>query len=210
MQPTINEKKIFVLRIHASYAFSTVADICEQILNKPIPAKDPLYHPLMVAIYTTYGRPFTKSWGFGKLPNDFIPDEFKVLHSELITQRDKLYAHVDKDMDHIDYGPANELRVTVGSDSRCQLWTQPFQPSHQQVKDIFRLVSQLHQKMKYWTDEFVEKYMHEMEVSPGDYLVNTESETELLQKRDTGQANRERIHVNHVASLYGTPKAPHP
>lgn len=210
MQPSRDEKKLFVLRTHASSAFSTVADICEQILDKPIFASNPLYHPLMIAIYTTYGRPFTKCWGFGKLPEDVIPDEFRDLHRDLITHRDKMYAHADKDMVHEDYGPANELRVTVSPDGRCQLWTQPIQPSHRQIKEIFNLVRQLHQKMEYWTDKFVKKHMQKIEVAPGDYLVDTESEIELLRGRDAEQANRERRRVSRAASLCGTPEAPHP
>lgn len=210
MQPSSDEKKLFVLQIHASHAFSTVAGICEQILNKPIPASDPLYHPLMIAIYTSYGRPFTNCWGFGKLPEDTVPSEFKDLHADLMTHRDKIYAHTDKDMVHEDYGPANELRVTVNADGCCRLWTQPVQGSHRQVEDVLKLVHQMHQKMEYWTDKFVKKYMQKMEVEPEDYLVDTNSETELLAKRDAEQANRERLRVSRAASLCGTPEAPHP
>lgn len=209
MQPSRDEKKTFVLQVHASYAFSTVIDICEQILNKPIPASDSLYHPLVIAIYTAYGRPFTKCRGIGKMSEDVIPDEFKELHGDLITHRDKLYAHADKDMDHEVYGPANELRVTVSSDGSRRLWTQPIQPSPQQIRDILRLARHLRKEMEDWTDKFFQKHMQKITVAPGDYLVDTESETELLRRRDDVQANRERIRVNRAASLWGTSKAPH-
>ena len=209
-QASVDEKKLFVLRTHASHAFSTVAGICEQILNKPIPVNDPLYHPLMIAMYTAYGRPFTNCWGFGKLPaEDAVPDEFKELHEDLMTHRDKIYAHADKNLLHEDYGPPNELRVTVNADGRCRLWTQPVQPSQLQVKDILKLVRQMHKKMEYWTGKFINKYMQKMEVAPGDYLVDTESETQLLARRDAEQANRERLRVSRAASLCGTPEAPH-
>lgn len=209
MQVPIDEKKLFALRSHASYAFSTVAKICKEILDKPIPANDPLYHPLMIAIYTSYGRPFTNCWGFGKLPVDAVPDKFQGLHEELMTHRDKMYAHADKDMVHPDYGPANELRVTVNANGRCQIWSQPIQPSHLQVKNILTLSKKMHEKMEYWKDKFVKKYMQKIELEPGDYIFDTDSETQLLAKRDAEQANRERLQVSRAASLYGTPKAPH-
>lgn len=209
MQPSAEEKRLFVLRTHASHAFSTVIGICKHVWDKPIPASDPLYHPLMIAMYTAYGRPFTNCWGFGKLPDDTIPAQFKDLHEELLSHRDKIYAHADKDMQNDDYGPPNELRVTVNADGRCRLWTQPVQPSHRQVKDVLSLAQQMHTKMEYWTDKFVEKYMQKMTVAPGDYLVNTESDTELLTRRDAEQTNRERLRVSRAASLCGTPEAPH-
>jgi hypothetical protein len=210
MQAPIDEKKLFVLRYHASHAFSTVAKICKEILDKEIPASDPLYHPLMIAIYSSYGLPFTNCWGFGKLPADTVPAEFQKLHEELMTHRDKMYAHADKGMVNDDYGPANELRVTVSANGRCRLWTQPVQPSPQRVTHILKLAQKMHAKMGYWTDKFIKKYMQKIEVEPGDYLVDTENPTQLLAKRDAEQANRERLRVSRAASLYGTPEAPHP
>jgi hypothetical protein len=67
----------------------------------------------------------------------------------------------------------------------------------------------MHKKMEYWTGKFINKYMQKMEVAPGDYLVDTESETQLLARRDAEQANRERLRVSRAASLCGTPEAPH-
>ena len=34
MKPSVEEKKLFVLRSHASHAFSTVVGICKQVLDK--------------------------------------------------------------------------------------------------------------------------------------------------------------------------------
>lgn len=67
----------------------------------------------------------------------------------------------------------------------------------------------MHEKMEYWKDKFVKKYMQKIDVEPGDYLFDTDSETQLLAKRDAEQANRERLQVSRVVSLYGTPEAPH-
>jgi hypothetical protein len=209
MQASIEEKKLFALRCHASYAFSTVAEICQEILDKPIPANDPLYHPMIIAIYTSYGRPFTNCWGFGKLPVDIVPDEFHVLHEELMTHRDKMYAHADKDMVHNDYGPVNELRVTINANGRCRVWSQPIQPSHVQVGNILKLSRRMNENMEYWKNKFVKKYMHKIEVEPGDYIIDTDSETQLLAKRNSEQSNQERLQISRAASLYGTPEAPH-
>ncbi|MBA4388248.1 MAG: hypothetical protein C0404_09720 [Verrucomicrobia bacterium] len=209
MLPSPKEKKEFVLRAHASHSFLVVRDICEQILNKPIPASDPLYHPLMIAIYTTYGRPFTNCRGIGKLPEAVVPDAFKALHQDLITYRNKIYAHADKDMVHRDYGPANELRVSVSPQGRCRCWTQRVEGSLRQVRDILKLARRMEQTMAYWTDRFKKKYMEKMDVEPGDYLIDMESPTELLQRRDAEQVNRERFLVNRATSLCGLLKTPH-
>ncbi len=126
-----------------------------------------------------------------------------------MTHRDKMYAHADKDMVHADYGPVNDIRVTVNTTGRCQIWSQPIQPSRLQVENILKLARKMHEKMEYWKDKFVKKYMQKIDVEPGDYLFDTDSETQLLAKRDAEQANRERLQVSPAASLYGTPEAPH-
>jgi hypothetical protein len=208
MHATSEEKRLFVLRNHALIAFNSVIEICEQVIDKPIPPSDPLYHPLMIALYIAYGRPFTKCWGYGKLPEDSIPTKFRKLHDVLISHRNKIYAHADKDMTHEDYGPANELRVTVGRDGQCRCWTQPVQPTPLRVKDILTLAREMHRKMEYWTDRFVNQHMMKMDVEPGDYLVNTESETDLLTRRDAEQVKRERLRGRRAVSRYGTPEAP--
>ena len=196
------ERRLFAIQIHASHACSTVVDICQRILETPIKIDDPIYNSLIVAIYTTYGKPFTKCWGFGKLTDDLIPNEYKVLHGELITHRDKMYAHVDKDMVHEGYGPTNDIRISISPEGRCRVWTQPVQPTPHRAEEILKLASRICEKMDYWTERFIDKYMKNMDVEPGDYLLDTESDTGLLVKRDTEQMNRERMQVSRAVSSW--------
>jgi len=210
MKPSIEEKKNFEIQIHASYAFSTVASICKYILDTPIGVNDQQYYPLVVAIYTIYARPFTKSRGFVKLDETTVPKKFNEIHQELMTYRDKMYAHSDKDMVNEDYGPVNELRITVSEDGRCRIWSQPVLPPPPKIKNILNLANRMKKIMEYRTDKFIKKYMEKINIASGDYLFNVESETKLLSLRESEQTNQERLRGRRAASLYGTPEAPHP
>ena len=209
---TLQERRLFAVRIHASYAFETVVNVCRHILETPIPIVAPSYGSLIVAIYTTYGRPFTNCWGFGKLDADLIPNDQKDLHDNLMTLRDKLYAHADKDIIHDDYGPMNDIRISISPEGVFHVWTQPVQATPAQVKRILSLASTMHKKMEYWTGRFTSKYMNsitETECPPGEYLLDTETEEGLLTRRDDEQANRERLRISRAALLCGKSEAPH-
>ena len=209
---TLEERRQCALRIHASYAFKTVVSFCKHILETPIEMTDPAYTALIVAIYTTYGRPFTNCWGFGKLTADLIPADQKELHDDLMNLRDKLYAHADKDIIHEDYGPMNDIRVSISPEGRFRVWTQPVQATPPQVKRILSLATTMHEKMEYWTNRFTGKYMKNItdtDFPPGEYLLDTESVTGLLIRRDAEQANRERLRISRAVSLSGKSEAPH-
>jgi hypothetical protein len=66
----------------------------------------------------------------------------------------------------------------------------------------------MNQKMEYWKNKFVKKYMQKIELEPGDYIIDMDSETQLLAKRNSEQSKQERFHISRAASLYGTPEAP--
>jgi len=209
---TLEERRLFALRIHAAHAFATVIDICKYILETPIQMNDSAYNSLVVAIYTSYGRPFTKCWGFGKFDVEIILDDQKKLHKEIMELRDKLYAHADKDMTHENYGPMNEIRVSISPEGQCDIRTQPIQGTHRQIKAILLLAGQLHGKMEQEIDKFINEYMHTITVDtfpPGDYLLNTTNETGLLIKRDDEQASRERHQISRATLLCNNFKARH-
>lgn len=52
------------------------------------------------ALCTYYARPFTHSDGLGRLPLEFVPDEFRSTHDKLRRYRNKVAAHSDSGLEH--------------------------------------------------------------------------------------------------------------
>jgi hypothetical protein len=91
------EAKKFWLMFQANETFKAVYRGCLESVSSGLSQDSPLYFPLVAGLICLYGRPFKKSEGVGKLPIEMVPKEYLDLHNDLITIRDKLYAHSDAD-----------------------------------------------------------------------------------------------------------------
>jgi hypothetical protein len=91
------EAKRFWLMFQANETFRAVHRGCLELVSSGLSQESPLYFPLVAGLICLYGKPFKRSEGVGKLPIEMVPEEHLNLHNDLITIRDKLYAHSDAD-----------------------------------------------------------------------------------------------------------------
>ena len=93
---------------------------------------DPVYYPLVAAIYVLYARPFTRANLVGRLTEYFVPEEFRELHAVMLDHRDQVYAHADPRTFYVPgMGAPNQVRVrltTEGSSKKCRLLGSHFFP----------------------------------------------------------------------------------
>jgi hypothetical protein len=91
------DAKKFWLMFQARETFKAVHQGCLDLVDSGLSESSPLYFPLIAGLICLYGKPFKENKGVGKLPIEIVPKENINLHTDLITIRDKLYAHADAD-----------------------------------------------------------------------------------------------------------------
>jgi hypothetical protein len=79
----------------ANYSFEVVRDVIAGILGKEVDDRSPGYYAMTAGLICIYARPFTNNRPVGKLSDEIVPPEFKVLHDKIITMRHKLFAHAE-------------------------------------------------------------------------------------------------------------------
>lgn len=135
--------------LHALDCFQHVDRVCSLIQEKAITNGHPLYHSLLTSLYVLYGRPFKKSHGVGRLPDDIVPKELRHIHDDLILHRDKIFAHTDvngtweeEDMN------LNQVELTV-QNGICSWRIRTVQPMPEKVKEFQSLCATLVKKVEY-------------------------------------------------------------
>ena len=93
----MNDRKQLWQLLHALDCFQQVDRICVHIQEHAITNGHPLYHSLLTSLFVLYGRPFKKAHGIGPMPDDIVPTELRAVHEDLVTHRDKIFAHTDVD-----------------------------------------------------------------------------------------------------------------
>lgn len=135
--------------LHALDCFQHVGRVCSFIQDNAITNGHPLYHSLLTSLYVLYGRPFKKSHGVGRLPDDIVPKELRHIHDDLILHRDKIFAHTDvngtweeEDMS------LNQVELTV-QNGLCSWRIRTVQPMPERVKEFQSLCTELVRKIEY-------------------------------------------------------------
>ena len=68
-------------------SFFEISKTCEHMMGVGMKSLSPGYYVMAAGIVTLYGRPFTNNNLIGKLRPNFVPPQFKELHSILIDLR---------------------------------------------------------------------------------------------------------------------------
>jgi len=135
---TENVVTALVRVVFAKVSISRAVAACDFIISKPQSTWEPLYCPLVTAIFVLYARPFGRNEGVGALPknfSDYDSEEKKTLHQMLIQGRNKLFAHLDAGCEY--YDAENDpvaplvrvsLNVTTVSDGVLDVHPQVYGP----------------------------------------------------------------------------------
>lgn len=159
----------------AQASFENVRQICDQIIDKPIPKESPLYLPLVVSMYVLYARLFSKSKGIARLSEKLVPKKFRDLHRQMISMRNEVIAHSDaKPSIELNGLLANNVRAFVSPD-RFDLGVYVIKPEPDHVKESRQLAIELSEIMVRKISDLHDKHRPQIPSSPGEYTLNVES-----------------------------------
>ncbi len=98
-----------------------------------------------------------------------------------------MFEHADSNLIDEEYGPTNQLRVTITPEGNINLRTQPVQATPHQLKNILNLAIKMQETADYRIDKFRKKYMKKINERPGEYILDTKNENTLLTRMDAEQ-----------------------
>jgi hypothetical protein len=129
---------------YAKRCFEHAENACAFLLAHAVHEDNPIYYPLVAAIYILYGKPFTDNGLVGKLPEkNIVPAKFRQLHTVMLTHRDEIYAHIDPESFEVPgFGSANQVRVSVtyqGSSRTARLICMEFFPRLPTIAEVAKL-----------------------------------------------------------------------
>ena len=171
------EAKLLWKSFYAGNCFVQVREAAQHILDNKLEKEAPLFHQLIVAIYTLYAKPFTRSDGVGRLEETFVPKEHLQQHKLMIEHRHQIYAHRDADgFQIVDYGSVNQVR-SVRTHEAMWLQATDFHARYTAMPSIIKLCVALEQKTDYNVQTLWHKYNGTIPKKIGECLLNVLDET---------------------------------
>jgi len=114
---------------YAHNSIEQVGNTIVFILKNNIRRNHRLFNPLITAIYTTYGRPFSNNRPVGKLDLELFSDAQTAFHKRLIQLRDQFFAHTDVGANKSKaHGPLLQVAYTFRANQAPAEFTNAIQP----------------------------------------------------------------------------------
>ena|SRR5258708_8475259 len=149
------------------------------LLEQGFTADSPEYYPLIVGLICLYGRPFKSSEPAGTLNANVVPAKYKKLHRELISIRDRTFAHSDASSAAVPGEVANELRFRrephqIGPihGDRIGSFVTRFLVEPWYFKQMIPLLDQLIEETNNRTQELCGRLSSQLPKARGQYVVN--------------------------------------
>lgn len=152
------------------------------MLERGMTAESPEYYPFIVGLVCLYGRPFKSSKPAGKLDEKIVAKEHKALHDELISIRDKTFAHSDASLGMILGEVSSELRFRREG-RRIGSFVTRFLIEPWYFKSMLPLLDGLIEKTDYHTQRLGERLSKKLPKAQGQYTVNIHDPVGPLFKR---------------------------
>lgn len=180
MKPT-KDTQLFWLMLYSMDAFSNVLWACDYLLKHTPHVAGPTHRTFLTAIITNYGRPFRRNNGVGRLDESIVPSEFRDLHRQLVSERDKVHAHTDADGIPTPIGNANQIRL-LRLQNAFKWVTSTYLPyGEADLHCIRRLCKSLIGELDRRTDEYEKHCLAAIKnLELGEYLLNTNLEASAL------------------------------
>ncbi len=157
---------------YAGQSFEHARAAAEYVLQNNIADDNPVFYPLMTAIYVLYGKPFRKSRVVGSLGEELIPPEYQELHRDLLKHRDKILAHSDaSEFDWFDVGQANQVRLVRRPTDKSLICSQ-LQANPSLLPHIISLCLELQEKTGILKTELFKKCERFVPAGVGEYVLN--------------------------------------
>jgi|SRR6266850_1189913 len=167
-----DDAKLLWKSFYASHSFRQAREAAQHIFDNKLEKEAPLFHPLVVAIYTLYAKPFTRSDGVGRLEESFVPKEHLQEHKIILEHRHQIYAHRDADGFPIaDHGAVNQVRV-VRTKQVMGLVATEFHARYTAMPSIINLCRALEQKTDYNVKKLWDRHKGKIPNKVGECLLN--------------------------------------
>ena len=176
MQPQeFEDAKLLWKKYYAVQCFKHAQVAAEYILQNKIAEDDPVFFPLITAVYVLYGRPFKRTKGVGVLGKEIIPQEHLNLHQSILDHRDQIYAHSDAiGFELADVGQANQVRAKRLSTETLLLRSQ-YQATPELLPHIIKLCQQLQEKTLAHVNQLFAQYGKHIPAKLGEYVLNIDN-----------------------------------
>jgi hypothetical protein len=170
------DAKLLWKMYYAVQGFKHAQAAAEYILQKNILEDDPVFFPLMSAVYVLYGRPFKKTKGVGLLGNELVPQDHLKLHQSILDHRDQIYAHSDaKGLELANVGQANQVRAKRFPTETLLLRSQ-YQATPELLPQIIKLCQELQEKALAHVNQLFAQYAKHIPAKLGEYVLNIDDQ----------------------------------
>jgi hypothetical protein len=156
----------------ANYSFEIARDVIAGVLGKEVNDRSPEYYAMTAGLICIYARPFTNNRPVGKLSDEIVPPEFKVLHDKIITMRHKLFAHAEASLlvGEEDY-PNEAVIENDGKTISMAVSRVAVKPT--MLEEMSRLVEALIEKTNYYRSKHTKKFTNTIrKLGKGDFRLN--------------------------------------
>lgn len=168
-EPPKEERKKFLLVLHAVTACDETLRICEQMEKDRIDSNHPFHDALMNYMVAQLVRPFTHSNGLGRANDALWPSNHKKHHEHFKTLRDKFHMHTDKNEIWNNEKPNHFVLKISDSGESCWTATPPLVVDVKLIRDI---ASEMRQTCRYRIGKFEKKYLLEKVHCGAEYTID--------------------------------------
>jgi hypothetical protein len=160
--------------VYACSMFCETRKILEFMKSERIGGQHPLGFALWTAVHAVYGKPFKQEPKSIRIGTEMIEPEALEIHENLMTARDKIFAHADLGKLQLDDGTAiNSVGLVArGRSIACNF--RYMNPTERRLEHILSHVAGLESKCRYHSQKLLNKYTRRLDLRDGEmYLVNT-------------------------------------
>lgn len=139
------EHRIAYWKYHvAAHSFSQALDVATRL--KGITGSHDLFHPLMLSLHVFYARPFIQEKESRCLETTLVPADLRSVHDILLSMRDRIFAHHDKNSKLIDADTGVDLfqLIVVINNGQIRPGLQLVFPTPYQIGKVYSLCEHLH------------------------------------------------------------------
>jgi hypothetical protein len=171
----VRDNRKFTLAWNAMCSFMSARSVVDMIHAQQLGEQDPRTVVLFGAIAGYYAAPFMSTNKLGRLPKSIIPSQYEAQHESLMDLRNKVFLHLDKDVNFDGRSKVTNLRVTIDQDSdgvkiEAKSWT----PTPASLAEITALIDLLIKELHESVMEYLCARLPRACVAPGAYRLKTE------------------------------------
>ncbi len=173
MQPEeFEDAKLLWKMFYAGQCFKHAQAAALFVLQNNLGEDNPVFYPLITAIYVLYGKPFKRSHGVGFLGVEIVPAEYQDLHHDLLKHRDQIYAHSDANaFEWADVRQVNQVRLLRRTTDKSLICSQ-LQACAPLMPHIISLCQELEESAERNKVELFKRYEKCVPAKVGEYVLN--------------------------------------